>query len=79
MAKVNWTFTVSALDGSVRPTADPVDGEEVFAKFTEARSALAEWFWYVSTQYRWAALNARGLRRADVPAELFNLVHPGDV
>ena len=79
MAKVNWTFVADGLNGAVVPTTDPVDGEEVFVTFSEARRELASWFDHVASAYRRAARDARGIRRADADMRLRNLEDPGAV
>jgi hypothetical protein len=64
----NWGFMADGQHGTVFPTDDPVDGEEVFATFTEARKELSDWFLFVADAYRDAARSARKLRKADVVA-----------
>lgn len=64
----HWGFAADGQHGAIFPTTDPVDGEEIFATFTEARKALADWFLFVADAYRAAARDARALRKADVTA-----------
>jgi hypothetical protein len=64
----NWGFMADGQHGSIFPTTDPVDDNEIFATFTEARRALSDWFLYVADAYRDAARDARKLRKADVEA-----------
>jgi hypothetical protein len=75
-ARPNWTFLADGPHGIVAPTSDPVDGQEVFAKFSEARSALAEWFRAMSRMYMDACVDARKIRRADVDMRLRDLEDP---
>ena len=46
----NWGFMADGQHGTVFPTDDPVDGEEVFATFTEARKELSDWFLFVADE-----------------------------
>lgn len=66
----NWGFTADGMNGSVFPTTDPVDDEEVFATFAKARAALADWFAYVGAAYYREATKTRKLAKADVLADL---------
>lgn len=64
---MNWTWYTDGQhpEGGVEETADPVDGTEVFATFTEARAALTDWFRYMAATYADGERQARRLRRAD--------------
>lgn len=64
----NWGFMADGQHGTVFPTNDPVNDDDVFATFTEARKALSDWFLYVADAYRRAARDARKIRKADVVA-----------
>lgn len=64
----NWAYAADGQHGSVFPTADPVDGDLVFATFTEARKGLSDWFLFVANAYRDAARDARKISKADAEA-----------
>jgi hypothetical protein len=64
----NWEFAADGQHGGLFPTDAPVDGDTVFATFTEARKALSDWFLYVAAAYRDAARDARKIRKTDAEA-----------
>lgn len=66
----NWEFAADGQHGNVWPTENPVDGETVFATFTEARDGLAAWFAFVANAYHYSARRARALRKADYEASM---------
>jgi hypothetical protein len=74
----NWGFGADGMNGSVFPTTDPVDNEEVFDTFAKARTALADWFAYVGAGYYREATKTRKLTKAEVTRELRNLESPGE-
>lgn len=74
----NYGFMADGQHGCVFETTDPVDGEEVFATFSEARTALADWFAYVARAYFARAREARKIRKASV-REQMNLSYPDEV
>jgi hypothetical protein len=72
----NYRFDADGQTGGVAETGEPVDGDMVFATFTEARDALAEWFREVSGAYRLASLRARHLRKRDVRGGVISITPP---
>ena len=72
----NYCFSADGMTGGVGETDEPVDGDMVFATFTEARDALNEWFLEVSRAYRLAALSARHLRKRDLVNGVVSILPP---
>lgn len=66
---MNYCFSADHHNGRIDETDEPVDGDTIFATFTEAREGLAQWFLFVSDAYRSAAREARRLRKKDMTAD----------
>jgi hypothetical protein len=72
----NYRFDADGQLGGIAETDEPVDGDMVFATFTEARDALSGWFLDVSRAYRLAALRARHLRKRDMDNGVLSILPP---
>ena len=60
---MNWEWKADGIFGDIRQTDADVDGWMVFRTFTEAKQALVRNFVNAADQYRWAAREARKLRK----------------
>lgn len=74
--KANYAWGAEGAQGTVFSTSDPVDNDEVFATFTEARTALVNWLNGIAAEYRNAAREAQQLRKSDVDGPDHDLVDP---
>jgi hypothetical protein len=65
-ATKNYGWDADGPFGTIYETDAPADNAEVFATFTEARTALVRWMTGMAAEWQKAARNARALRKADI-------------
>lgn len=76
MTGPNYAWMADGRSGAVVPTSDPVDNDEVFATFTEARGALVKWLNGIAAEYRVAAREAQTIRKSDIDGRDHDLQDP---
>lgn len=74
--EVNYAWGAEGAQGTVVMTTDPVDDDEVFATFTQARAALVNWLNGIAAEYRKAAQEAQRLRRSDIDTRRHDVEDP---